>query len=913
VGDAAAPTIDRSPQLVGRDAELIRVAAFASGLHHGARALVVVGEPGIGKTALWRHGVEACRDAGHLVLVTRPAEEEMPLATVGLVDLFEHVGVEVAAVDGEDAFARGRAVLGALRGLVAARPVVVAVDDVQWLDSASARALRYALRRLDGEPVGLLVTARRGADAEDALAATSALPPGRCEAIELGPLSLGALRRVLDGVVDAISRPALSRIHAASGGNPLYAIELARALPSTSGFLLPESLHAAIVRRLEAAPPQIVPLLEAASALGPTSVQELRETVAGLEVDELLTSAAEHGLLAVEEDLGVRFAHPLLGSAVYARMSPLARRALHASLAARAGDPDVRARHLALSTDEPDGLVSAQLEAAAGRAAVRGAPELAAEFAGHALRMTPANEREAARRLALAQIQHLAAAGEVRQALMLSDRLVASLGPCAARVEALVQRAELEDDDRATAEEFLLGALEDAGGDERLRGRVLHRLAQLRRLRLGDVRGAIACAREALELAERVGDSQLEANAAAYLAHLETMAGTPRLELMDRAVRLEEEGGSMPLSVGPRSLLAKHRLWAGDLAAARAELELAQAAAVQAGNEMKRPQHFYDLTLVECASGNLAVAEEVVRAGIEAALDAENTYAERELLYPLALVQALRGRSDEAASTVARLREEARRHGLQPMLARAGGVLGHLFLSAGETAAAARELEEAARMLAEMGFAHPGAFPLLPDAIEALAGSGRLDEAGELLRKLERQAEEVDSSWAHALAGRAGGVLALCAGEPEAAARALAQAEDQLGGLGYRIDGARAELAHGLALVRAARRARAADVLADARDRFAGMGAELWEARAVEALERASPGRAGGKLTSAERRVAALVAEGMKNREIAQALYMSVATVEAHLTRIYRKLRIRSRSDLARLVAEGSVAVSTEP
>jgi DNA-binding NarL/FixJ family response regulator len=130
--------------------------------------------------------------------------------------------------------------------------------------------------------------------------------------------------------------------------------------------------------------------------------------------------------------------------------------------------------------------------------------------------------------------------------------------------------------------------------------------------------------------------------------------------------------------------------------------------------------------------------------------------------------------------------------------------------------------------------------------------------------------------------------------------------------LGYRADGARAGLARGRALLRASRRRIAADVLADALDRFATMGAGLWEARAREELERAEPARAVGELTRAEQRVAALVAQGLKNREIAQSLYMSVATVEAHLTRIYRKLDLRSRSDLARLVAEGGIEVADE-
>src|SRR5262249_8633936 len=155
------------------------------------------------------------------------------------------------------------------------------------------------------------------------------------------------------------------RIHEASGGNPLYAIELARGLAAEAGngageLQLPGSLQGAIARRLETVAPELVGLLETAAALGRTSVPELRRAAPELDVDALLVAAAEHGLIVIDESLAVRFSHPLIGSVVYGRLSPLARRALHARLAARATDPDARARHVALSTDDP-GSEAAQL------------------------------------------------------------------------------------------------------------------------------------------------------------------------------------------------------------------------------------------------------------------------------------------------------------------------------------------------------------------------------------------------------------------------------------------------------------------------------------------------------------------------------------------------------------------------
>jgi DNA-binding NarL/FixJ family response regulator len=155
------------------------------------------------------------------------------------------------------------------------------------------------------------------------------------------------------------------------------------------------------------------------------------------------------------------------------------------------------------------------------------------------------------------------------------------------------------------------------------------------------------------------------------------------------------------------------------------------------------------------------------------------------------------------------------------------------------------------------------------------------------------------------VAERSRGVLLLARGDADAAGAALTHAAGELERLGYAGDAARAVLCQGRALLRGGLRSRASEAFADARARFAAIGAPLWEARAADELERVAPGRASGELTPAERRVADLVAQGRRNREIGSSLYMSVGTVEAHLTRIYRKLGIRCRSELARLVTQG--------
>jgi DNA-binding NarL/FixJ family response regulator len=898
---------------VGRDAERGRVAAFVEAVPHGARALLIRGDPGIGKTALWRWAVNECEVNGFSVLVTRAAEEEMPLGLTGLVDLFERVDLDAGALIADDnLFARGRAVLSALRTLSAERPVLIAIDDLQWLDQASARALRYALRRLDDDPVGVLATLRQP-DRDDPLTVATTLPPGRSEILTLGPLGLGALRRLLGHTVTAISRPMLQRIHEVSGGNPLYALELARSLTAAGEathpdvLALPDSLQAAISQRLEAVTPELAVVLEAVSALGQSSVRELRQALPEADTDALLAQAEQQGLLVVGQELRVRFAHPLLGSAVYGAMSPLVRTALHARLAAAATDEDVRARHLALCTDDPDSEVAALLEDAATRAREREAFNLAADFAGHGVRLTPPEDVDALLRRSLAEIGDRAIAGELRRALTRADELVARLPPGHARCEALLMRAYIEDDDVMSGVAMLRRALDDAGDDERLRGRVLDHLGWSLALFAGDLPAGLECKRESVELADHTGDAQMQMSSLGFLAYLEALAGTPRPDLMARAVELEAAGGKPILWTSPRTLLAETLFWSGDLEAARTLFEAVHEDGLRAGTEAHHPYSMFDLALVECAAGNLATAEAFVQEGLEAARDAEDPWGERLLLYPLSLVDAWLGRSDRAREAAERRLQEASAKGERPGIVRARGVLGLLALSEADAEAAVGELAPGVELLLAMGYQNPGAFPLLPDAIEAFAACGEIAAAGALLGRLERQADAIASDWSRAACARARGAILLAGAAPDDAVPVLKHAAAAFHRLGYAPDAARATLLLGRAQLRAGQRTQASDALAHARSRFAAMGAALWEARAIDDLERAAPGRSDGALTPAERRIAALVAQGLKNREISQALYMSVGTVEAHLTRTYRKLGIRSRSELARRVVEGDV------
>ncbi|MGH2539241.1 MAG: AAA family ATPase [Actinomycetota bacterium] len=643
--------------MAGRRHEQEVIEGFLRGLPgDGTGALLIGGEAGIGKTTLWRFATDRARDLGAQVLVSRPAEEEMPMSGVGLVDLFEHVDLELEHSVLDDPFTTGRTVLEAFRALLERGAVVIAIDDLQWLDSVSARALRYSLRRFRTEPVAIVATVRGAAAPPDPLSLAITVAPDRITLVEPGPLDLEDVRRVITGTVTTISRPVLRRIHEVSGGNPMYAIELARGVEATGrldlspGQNLADPLRTAVGERIATVPDEMRSLLDTISVLGRTRIDRLRAAMVPRDADLLIAAAEREGLVILDEDFTVRLSHPVIGSVVYSMIDPIARRDLHARVADLATDPDDRARHLALSSEPPDPPVARLLEEAADRANRRGAPDLAAEFARHSLQLTPIGDDADVRRREIGEITYLSLAGEASRALAAADRLVDTLPHGPDRAAMLIQRFEVEDDDLDLGDELLSGALEDAGEDELLRGRVLDMLAWLRGVYRGDLADGIRCAREGVAIAERIGDPHLRMVTQSSLALLAALVGEPHPDRLADAVSLERRSGVAVPSEGPLAISGKLRFWAGDLPAARRYFEEALTEAARSGNELTRPYRLYDLSLLACAEGDLPTALELVTVGIEAAEDA--AFPPGSLQYPLALVQSWLGDADAARTTV---------------------------------------------------------------------------------------------------------------------------------------------------------------------------------------------------------------------------------------------------------------------
>ncbi len=439
-----------SATIVGRERELVEAERFLGDVAAGPCGLMVEGEVGIGKTELWRAVVDRGLARGYRVLTCRADQAEARLSLPALADLLgeaadsvlpslplpQRAALEAAllrtnpvgTVTSPRAVAAG--VTSALRELSAASPVVVAVDDVHWLDGSTARALAFAVRRLYGRPIGFLVAVRIPCDLPDRLGLERAFGPDRVARLRVGPLSAGALRAMLASRLGrTYTRPMLRRICQASGGNPLFALEIARALEGANTLdpgrplPVPDTLRELVGKRLSALPRAArESLLAAAAAARPTvELVERATSAAGLAVAE------EAGLLRTDGDR-VCFNHPLYAFAVYAAAPARRRRRVHDRLANLVGDPEERARHLALATTGPDEKVAAALEQAADLARSRGSWESAGELLELARGLSgPGRPSDACRR-GLRAAEHYLHAGDRPRARALREE-IASTSP----------------------------------------------------------------------------------------------------------------------------------------------------------------------------------------------------------------------------------------------------------------------------------------------------------------------------------------------------------------------------------------------------------------------------------------------------------------------------------------------------
>jgi DNA-binding CsgD family transcriptional regulator len=830
-----------------------------------------------------------------------PAPRRRALAAALLLDADGAHGANGADV--ADALGVGLALLDSLRRLAADGRVVVAVDDLQWIDPPTRDALAFALRRLRSEPVAFLATVRAG----DAAAGTAFEPPPFVRTLRLGPLSLAATYQLIRARLGlTLTRPELVRVHEAAAGNPLFALEVAaelvRARASAPGA--PLAVHGDLaehlgrrVRRLASATRDV--LLVAAATLRPT--RELLRLAAddAPRIDAALIEAEEAGVIAPGSD-PVRFTHPLLAASCQAVADLPAVRHAHRRLSRLVADPEERARHQALASEGgPDGRLARTLEAAAGHAARRGAAAAAAELMEMAAARTPAAAAPDRRARLLQAGEWYRLAGDRGRAGSVLAQLLPQADPGRERARVLFALARVEPLDLRRAVALAEEALREGGDDDALAASVLTYLCWLRMLQ-GDIRTALRDAREALARAERTGDPELIARAIARVAMSETWTMDVTPGLLERGVQIEESLGRwLELHASPRWTLARRLKVSDELDAARALMDAADTDAIDRGDEASHTLVQFFRVGLEIASGRWREALRAAHMGVELAEQIHNQQLRGMMVNALAEVLVLLGRVDEA------------RPALQDSLAISQAAadeligtakletLGLLELSLGNARAAADILRPLPERMLSLGWMHPMVVDET-NAIEALIGIGELEAAERYLSWREERAARAGVPTALATAARCRGLLTAARGDLSLAVEQLEGAVPLHPREAHPFERARTLLALGAVRRRARQKRAARDVLGAALEAFSGLGARLWAGRARDELRQIGGRRKVGKdLTETERQLAELIARGMSNREAAAALFITVHTVESHLTTIYRKLGIRSRTELA--------------
>ncbi len=488
-------------EIVGRQAELAQMLDFVAAGERGPQALVLDGDAGIGKTTLFEAALAEARRRGFTVFSCRPVGAETAFSFAALADMLAPLlpdGLSrlplpqrralSAALLLEDV--RGpppeeRAIAAATHRLFeecGRQPLLIAIDDVQWLDVPSAAILAFVIRRLATRPVAILVT-RRSTD-------TGAVPLGLERAfsdetlcrLRLGGLSVGATHRLMRERLDiSFPRPTLVRLHEASRGNPFYALEFGRALERSKGRLgadgrvpFPGSLDELVSARLAALSAEVREVLETVALLARPTVAIVEELASEPgTVNGRLHEAAEAGIIVLDGER-VRFSHPLLAARVQEELDPHRRRSLHRQLAESVAEPEERARHRALAAEGPSAGVAEELESAAGSAARRGALAAAAELAELSVSLTPADADDlvARRHRRLDAARYHSGSGDVKRALAILEPLLEEAPPGPERAEVLLRAAVILDD-LAQAQRLLDQAFAEAGPDARLRAEIV--------------------------------------------------------------------------------------------------------------------------------------------------------------------------------------------------------------------------------------------------------------------------------------------------------------------------------------------------------------------------------------------------------------------------------------------------------
>ncbi|WP_137145555.1 AAA family ATPase [Mycolicibacterium sp. CR10] len=913
-------------RIVGRCAELGAVSELLSCGRVDPSRLLLEGAPGIGKTTVWSAALDLAREQGYRVLSTRPTASESVLAYASLADVL--AGVDAAHwaelpapqqraldrvllrtnVDGAatDPRAVAAGFLSVLERLAEQSPVLLAIDDMQWLDSSSEAALTFAVRRLSGHVafLGAVRVEHAGPSSGPVMRLDES---ERVCRVRLCPFDLAGTRAVVSQSAQrSFARPTMVRIHEISGGNPFFAVELAHVIDDRQArheMPLPATLSEVIRARLRGQSSDVyAALLAAASASSPT-VELVARAVGNTteNVVELLESTAVKDIVTVR-GAAVRFSHPLMAWGVHTDADPGARRATHRRLSAIVEEPELRARHLALAATGPDKETLQSLDTAAELARHRGAPAAAAELIEMAIALGGDTLQ---RRILLAGNQFIA--GDSAKARAQLDRVVAGPAPSTLRAEALMLLAvlSLSDGSWETGAGLLNQALGEAQGDLPLRVRILIPLA-LAQLNGGQLEASTRTVAVAVAVAVEFGDAQLLGQALSMSVIVDFLEGNGvDDESLSRAVALEKRDPSIWVQLRPHVHHASLLAWTGQLDAAHDRFLVIRQDLIDRGEESELMFVAFISVLNEIWRADFDTARSVVADAHERAMHLSGGLPRGVALMLQATLDAYAGRELDARRRIDEATEAIHHSGSHYLITWLNAASGFLEVSLGNYESALQIFESAlARLMNSPRATEIFVAGWVPDAVEALVHLGQFDKAELVIRMLEDNGRRLDRVWMLAVGARCEAMLLAARGDVDAAEDAAERALREHRRLPMPFERARSLLL--LGQVQRRRRAKdvAAATLRDAVDLFEEVGTPLWADRARVELTRITTGaRPTAELTPSEFHVAELLASGMTRREVAAALFISPKTVEATLARIYRKLGIHSRAELGRHMA----------
>jgi DNA-binding CsgD family transcriptional regulator/nucleoside-triphosphatase THEP1 len=917
--------------VVSRSAEFGVVAQFLAAAAGQPSCLVIEGEAGIGKTTLWLSAVEQARERGFQVLSGRMAPTDSMSAYAAVVDLLGDVESAVLAglpdvqrvaldrvllrSDGDGPATDERMVaaafLSVVERLVDDAQVLVAVDNVQWLDPSSKAVLAFVARRLKS-PVGLLLTERSEPDVETTASWLQLGTPDGADRIHLRPLSLGGLHMLFsERLGRSFPRPTMARIAEVSGGNPFYALELARAIDGQSLSAraeLPGTLSELVRTRMRPIENEARDLLLAAACVAEPTVEVLARATGNpvVRTSELLEQAADNNIIRIDGNR-VRFCHPLLASGVYGAAKPARRRAMHRALSEIEPLPELKARHLALATVSADPATLEALDSGAYAARAQGAPAVAAELIELAIKLggdTPGRRILAAR--------HHFEAGDTNQAQAVLAPTIEKLppGPLRAIAFDLLVGMRIYDNSFLHAADRLKTALADAKDDPPVLVQTLLMLSFVQ-INVDEYDESLRHARHAVTLADELDIPSLISQALAMWVRVSFVYGQGVDEpSLRRALELEDPDHEVPIPFRATAINAMILAWTGQLEEARSQVETVRRHCVERGAERDILAVDGYSAWIDIWRGRFADAAEVAHDAVQRA---EQLGGDHVLVMPLsvrAAVAAYTGRERDAradareAIKAANRGRSARLPDYWPAM-----TLGFLETSLGHYAEALDALQPLLSIFDRLPGTEIITAWYVPDAVEAMIALGHLGDAEPLIEALERNGRRLDRPWMLAVGARCRSALLAAQGDVEAAAQMAGQAMTQHKRLPMPFERARTQLLLGQLQRRQRKKEAAAATLREALRAFDDLGTPLWADRARAELARTNV-RAGQHLglTPSEQRVAELAASGMTTREVAGILFISPKTVEHNLTRIYRKLGIRSRAQLGQRLGQASVS-----